>query len=57
MFWLENQTKFKIPWPSLIVYALGLRSQTDLETGRSGSVEMMAHVSPWALGITVASDP
>lgn len=54
MFWLENQTKFK---PSLTAYALGLRSQTDLETGHSGSAEMMAHVSPWALGITVASDP
>lgn len=52
MFWLENQTKYKILWPSLAAYVLGIRSQTDLETGRSGSAEMMAHVSSWALGIT-----
>lgn len=50
MFWLENQTKFKILWPSLAAYALGIRSRTDLETGHSESAEMMAMLVPghWA---------
>lgn len=42
-FGWKNQTKFKILWPSLAAYTLGMRSQTDLETGHSGSAEMMAH--------------